>query len=150
MENRKRLNVRIDSDLYAHLHRQPKKNMTSYVESLIVKGLMMEMGEMYENALNQSQEVYKNALQEARNEKLESLNSKLENIDEQLEMQADILINLCLSQGAPKERIKKFADEIDENDEVFTKNKFVSRLVIELARANGFSADTIKSWLRHA
>lgn len=149
MENRKRLNVRIDSDLYAHLHRQPKKNMTSYVESLIVKGLTMEMGEMYENALNQSQEVYKNALQEARNEKIESLNSKLENIDQQLEMQADILINLCLSKGVPKANIKKFSEYIDENDEVFTKSRFVSRLVIELARVNGFSADTIKSWVNH-
>ena len=149
MENRKRLNVRIDSDLYAHLHRQPKKNMTSYVESLIVKGLMMEMGEMYENALNQSQEVYKNALQEARNEKLESLNSKLENIDQQLEMQADILINLCLSKGVPKENIKRFVDEIDKKDEVRTKNKFISRLAFELARASGFDLDTIKSWVNH-
>lgn len=43
--------------------------------------------------------------------------------------------NICLSEGVPCETIERYAEDMNEEDNMTSKLKFVNRLAVELAKA---------------
>lgn len=155
MSNRKMMAIRIDRDLHDHLTKNAKKNFTSYVESLIVKGLILDVGEICNNMISRAEGVYDSALDAVKNKELEAkeeeynlLLSKTDKIRNELEAQVNLLVNICVSEGVPREKIEKYAEDVDEENDLSTKTKFINRLAVELARAKGHEVETIKNWVR--
>ena len=74
MYNRKKLNIRIEPDLHDLLRKGAKKNLTSHVESLIVKGLITDMNELYEAAIYKG-DVFRKTVEE---EKILALEKRLD------------------------------------------------------------------------
>ncbi len=56
MLNRKKLNVRIAPDLYRHLKENASTTMTDYVETLLMKGLMSDISDIYKDAQDLDEE----------------------------------------------------------------------------------------------
>lgn len=155
MSNRKLLTIRVDADLHEYLNKNAKKNLTSYVESLIVRGLVLDIDEICGGMLNKAERVYENALDAVKNKELEAkeeeynlLLSKTDKIRNELEAQVNLLVNICVSEGVPREKIEKYAEDVDEENDLSTKTKFINRLAVELARAKGHEVETIKNWVR--
>lgn len=155
MSNRKKLDVRIDSDLHAYLTKNAKKNFTSYVESLIVKGLILDVGEICNSMISRAEGVYDSALDAVKNKELEAkaeeYNLLLSKIDESrsyIDTQVNLMVNMCFSEGVDREKIERYSNDVDEENDVSTKAKFVNRLAVELARAKGYDGETIKGWVK--
>ena len=153
MQNRKKLNIRIDSDLHDFLCKKAPNTLTDYVESLIVNGVITEVSDLYNKAENS----YQNAIAFARNDELKAkeaeiaaLKLKIENSNSYLVTEVDLIVNLCLSEGVPREKIEKYAKDLDEENELATKLKFINRLTVELARARDYEGDTIRGWVQNS
>lgn len=138
MQNRKKLNIRIDADLHDFLCKNAPNTLTSYVESLITQGVITEVSDLYDRAENS----YQTAVLAARNEALKAkdaeikaLKSQTENANSQLDTQIDLMSNICLSEGVPCETIERYAEDMNEEDNMTSKLKFVNRLAVELAKA---------------
>lgn len=151
MLNRKKLNVRIAPDLYRHLKENAPTTMTDYVETLLMNGLMSDISDIYKDAQNR----YENLIALARNDELKSkeaeiadLKLKIKNSSSYLETEIDLMVNMCISEGVSREKIKKYSQDVDEEDELATKLKFINRLTVELARARDYKDDTIKGWVQ--
>lgn len=155
MSNRKLLTIRVDADLHEYLNKNAKKNFTSYVESLIVRGLVLDIDEICGGMLSKAEKVYENALDAVKNKELEAkeeeynlLLSSVDNIRSQLETQVNLMVNICISEGVPREKIERYAEDVDEENDLSTKIKFINRLTVELAKARGYGNETIKDWVR--
>ena len=151
MLNRKKLNVRIAPDLYRHLKENAPTTMTDYVETLLMNGLMSDISDIYKDA----QDRYENLIALARNDELKSkeaeiadLKLKIKNSNSYLETEVNLMVNMCISEGVPREKIEKYAQDFDEEDELATKLKFINRLTVELARARDYEGDTIRGWVQ--
>lgn len=155
MSIRKKISLRIDPDLYQLLVNNAQNNLTNHVESLIVRGLVLGIDDVYSEANLKAERVYKNALDAVKNKELEAkeeeynlLLSKIDKIRNELEAQVNLLVNICVSEGVPREKIEKYAEDVDEENDLSTKTKFINRLAVELARAKGHEVETIKNWVR--
>lgn len=159
MAARKHLAFRVEDDIYRLLRENAKtsgeKDFTSYLKSLIIRGLMADVEELYKNAVKNSETIYENALyiardseKKAKEEEYNLLLSKIDKIRNELEAQVNLLVNICVSEGVPREKIEKYAEDVDEENDLSTKTKFINRLAVELARAKGHEVETIKNWVR--
>lgn len=155
MSIRKKISLRIDPDLYQLLVNNAQNNLTNHVESLIVRGLVLGIDEAYNEALIKAERVYENALDAVKNKELEAkkeeynlLLSSVDNIRSQLETQVNLMVNICISEGVPREKIERYAEDVDEENDLSTKIKFINRLTVELAKARGYGNETIKDWVR--
>lgn len=155
MSIRKKISLRLDPDLYQLLVNNAQNNLTNHVESLIVRGLVLGIDDVYSEATLKAERVYKDALDAVKNKELEAkeeeynlLLSKTDKIRNELEAQVNLLVNICVSEGVPREKIEKYAEDVDEENDLSTKTKFINRLAVELARAKGHEVETIKNWVR--
>lgn len=152
MLNRKKLNVRIQHDLYHHLKVNAPTTMTDYVETLLMNGLMSDISDIYKEAQNR----YENAIALTRNDELKvkeaeisALKLKIKNSKFNLESEINLMVNFCLSEGVPREKIEKYAEDLNEENELATRLKFINRLTVELAKARGYENVTIKGWVQN-
>ncbi|MDN5619684.1 MAG: hypothetical protein L0G63_04230 [Psychrobacter sp.] len=159
MAARKHLAFRVEDDIYRLLRENAKtsgeKDFTSYLKSLIIRGLMADVEELYKNAVKNSETIYENALYIARDSekkaKEEEYNLLLSKIDESrsyIDTQVNLMVNMCFSEGVDREKIERYSNDVDEENDVSTKAKFVNRLAVELARAKGYDGETIKGWVK--
>ena len=155
MSIRKKVSLRLDPDFYQLLVNNAQNNLTNHVESLIVRGLVLGIDDVYSEATLKAERVYKDALDAVKNKELEAkeeeynlLLSKTDKIRNELEAQVNLLVNICVSEGVPREKIEKYAEDVDEENDLSTKTKFINRLAVELARAKGHEVETIKNWVR--
>lgn len=153
MLNRKKLNVRIAPDLYHHLKENAPTTMTDYVETLIMNGLMSDISDIYKDA----QDRYENSIALARNDELKfkeaeiaDLKLKIKNSNSYLETEVNLMVNMCISEGVSREKIEKYAEDLDEENELTTKLKFINRLTVELAKARDYENETIKGWVQNS
>lgn len=79
MQNRKKLNIRIDADLHDFLCKNAPNTLTSYVESLITQGVITEVSDLYDRAENS----YQTAVLAARNEALKAKDAEIKALKSQ-------------------------------------------------------------------
>ena len=150
--NRKKLNIRIDSDLHDLLSKKAPTTLTKYVESLIVQGLTAEISDIYDKAENS----YQTAVLAARNEALKAkeaeiaaLELDMKKVHSRIDSQIEILSNFLVSEGITRETIKACARRTQEENRLISKLRFANILVVEIARMGGYDTDTIRSWLKN-
>ena len=150
--NRKKLNIRIDSDLHEFLCKKAPDTLTKYVESLIVNGITAEISDIYDKAENS----YQTAVLAARNDALKAkeaevaaLKLEIKKVHSRLDSQIEILSNFLASEGITRETIKACARRTQEENRLVSKLRFANVLVVEIARMGGYDTDTIKSWLQN-
>lgn len=159
MAARKHLAFRVEDDIYRLLRENAKtsgeKDFTSYLKSLIIRGLMADVEEFYKNAVKNSETIYENALyiardseKKAKEEEYDLLLSKIDESRSYIDTQVNLMVNMCFSEGVDREKIERYSNDVDEENDVSTKAKFVNRLAVELARAKGYDGETIKGWVK--
>lgn len=159
MAEKKHITFRVEDDFYRLLKENAKssseKNFTLYLQSLIMRGLTSDIESLYREAVKNSEIIYENALYIARDSekktKEEEYNLLLSKIDESrsyIDTQVNLMVNMCFSEGVDREKIERYSNDVDEENDVSTKAKFVNRLAVELARAKGYDGETIKGWVK--
>lgn len=103
VKNKTPLSIRIDVDLERLLRKGARGTLTSHVESLIVKGLITDMNDLYKAAICKGN-IYRKTIEE---KKILELEKRIEAMDKELETQSKILINLCHSAGVATENLQK-------------------------------------------
>lgn len=148
MQNRKKLNIRIDADLHDFLCKNAPNTLTSYVESLITQGVITEVSNLYDKAENS----YQTAVLAARNEALKAKDAEItalkiqtESVNSQLDTQINLIVGFCIAEGISKRIIEKYAEDVDLKDQA-TQLKFINRLTVELATKIGYEGEVIRSW----
>lgn len=147
MMNRKKLNIRIDSELDALLRSRAKKGLTAFVEALIVKGLITDMNELYESAISAANEeggIYRKTLEE---QKILALEKRLEATEKELEYQQKLLINICVSDGMTTEKVNKLAQDIVDKKDYKGRLRFHNRLIADIARTKNHTMEEITKWM---
>lgn len=144
MYNRKKLNIRIEPDLHDLLRKGAKKNLTSHVESLIVKGLITDMNELYEAAIYKG-DVFRKTVEE---EKILALEKRLDALEQELKYQHKLLINICILDGMTKEKVQKLASDIEGAEDYQGRLRFHNRLIAEIARTKSHTMEDITRWMK--
>lgn len=148
MTNRKRLNIRIDSELDALLRSRATKGLTAFVESLIVKGLITEITELYDSAIAATAReggIFKNTVER---EEIIKLNKRAEEIEIELKYQHKLLINICVLGGLEKDKIKKLASDVKDAKDHKGRLRFHNRLIAEIARTKNHTMEDITNWMK--
>lgn len=159
MAEKKHITFRVEDDFYRLLKENAKKssekNFTMYLKSLIMRGLISDVEDLYRNAVKNSETIYENALyiardseKKAKEEECDLLLSKIDESRSYIDTQVNLMVNMCFSEGVDREKIERYSNDVDEENDVSTKAKFVNRLAVELARAKGYDGETIKGWVK--
>ena len=154
MAEMKHVTVRVEDDIYWFLKKNTKhrkeKNFSDYMRSLIFKGLISDMEESYLKA----ESVYQNALHEARsyeitakNKEIEQYQKRIDRIKRELDLQQKLLINICYLSGLTDDQIMDASSDVDEAKGFHTNLRFHNKLLVEIAKKKGKSAEIIKGWL---
>ena len=136
MNERKHITLRVDDDVYSFLKKNSGKNFSRYVEDLIVRGMMNEIGELYDDALK--------IKQDSENFLFELV---MEKIKKELSSQELLLINFCLFLGVDKSYIRDESDRVANENDYAARLRFYNKLSIQLARQQNIESVKIKEWL---
>lgn len=136
MAKTNRITLRLDDDVYELIRRNSGGNLTSYVESLITKGMLTEIGDLYDDALKIKQDSEKFLFEMV-----------MEKIKKELSSQELLLINFCLFLGVDKSYIRDESDRVANENDYAARLRFYNKLIIQLARQQNIESVKIKEWL---
>lgn len=164
MSDKISISLRIEKDLYRFFKKNSEGNLTKYLTSLMVRGAVVDIEELYTNAIGTTKieelRIQKDEIRKLENQikklemELENSNSsyeaekkRLKEVTSSLDMDRKILTNFFLSFGIPIEDIdKQFQNEkIKFNDSLLIA-KGNQQLLIKTGQRLGFSIDKMKSW----
>lgn len=165
MSDKISISLRIEKDLHRFFKKNSEGNLTKYLTSLMVRGAVVDIEELYTNAIGTTK------IEELREQKyqIESLKRQVENLEMKiknlesfakverdrtkrttklLSMQKTILIKFFLSSGTPMENLTKlFKHENTNDNETLTIAKDNGQLITLFGRRLGHTPETMKSWL---
>lgn len=164
MSDKISISLRIEKDLHRFFKKNSEGNLTKYLTSLMVRGAVVDIEELYTNAIGTTKieelKTQKDEIRKLENQieklemELENSNSsyeaekkRLKEVTSSLDMDRKILTNFFLSFGMPIEVIdKQFQNEkIKFNDSLLIA-KGNQQLLIKTGQRLGFSIDKMKSW----
>lgn len=160
MSNRKLLTIRVDTDLHEYLTKNAKKNFTSYVESLIIRGLVLDIDEICGQMIQRAEGVYESAMDSVKNKELESKQEELDDLKKEIEMIEDVLkqqlkliTNFSTNQGVSREVVEDIWDNISEKNDnldssIYQKIKFTNRVLMKVMMEKGFDRESLKNLLK--
>lgn len=146
LKNRTRFSMRIDAELHALLKQRSKGNLTAYVENLMVKGITVDINDMYRTALN----ITNNTIKTTEQNEIRELKKSNEEIKKELSTQSKVLINFCKLEGVTTDELTKLSSDIGEGDDYKSIIRFHNRLLLKLAVLKGHTMENIKNWINNS